>query len=146
METFEIRAFDFVSFPLTKKHLVLVQACISRETRKQQRLSYYIQIRITLFWVLGFLILLISITILHLLQSNTWIQLVLKIHFVILVIVPVHKGDAMDNLPDVTLLRKFYFVHLIQCVSLQIVLLRWSYFLFNQSLLQHISITKSCCA
>ena len=52
---------------------------------------------------------------------------------------------TMDKLPDEILLRICSFFHFTQCIILQPVSRRWSYLLYNQSLLENVSITKLRC-
>lgn len=51
----------------------------------------------------------------------------------------------MDKLPDEILLRIFSFLHFTQRIILRPVSWRWSYLLYDQSLLENVSITKLRC-
>ena len=52
---------------------------------------------------------------------------------------------TMDKLPDEILLRIFFFLHFTQRIILRPVSRRWSYLLYDQSLLENVSITKLHC-
>lgn len=54
-----------------------------------------------------------------------------------------YQNGVMDKLPDEILLRIFSFIHFAERIILRMVSWRWRSLLYDQSLLQHISITKS---
>lgn len=57
-----------------------------------------------------------------------------------------YQNGVMDKLPDEILLRIFSFIHFAERIILCTVCWRWSSLLYNHSLLENISITKSYCA